>query len=95
MQIDLPLISRLEQLAHLKLSDDERVQMLADLNRILQMVEKLKELDTTGVEPLTHLSETTITLRVDEIDQSTLTTEFQENAPSHDGKFFLVPKVIG
>lgn len=55
MKIDDQLISRLEKLAHLKLSDAERSNFKGDLNNILEMVEKLQELDLKDVEPLVYL----------------------------------------
>jgi len=94
MQIDTTLISRLEKLARLQLDDAERSKLTGDLQRILDMVDKLQELDTSGVEPLVYLSESENALRDDEIAQQLTQSEALQNAPKHDGQFFRVPKMI-
>lgn len=94
MQIDTTLISRLEKLARLKLGDAERAKLTGDLQRILDMVDKLRELDTEGVEPLVYLNDEENVLREDEIANQLRQEEALKNAPKHDGQFFRVPKVI-
>lgn len=94
MQIDATLISGLERLARLQLDDAEREKLTADLQRILDMVDKLRELDTAGVEPLVYLNEEAEALRDDEIAHQLSRAEALQNAPRHDGLFFRVPKVI-
>ena len=94
MQIDTALISRLERLARLQLDDPERAQLTADLQSILDMVDKLRELDTTGVEPLIYLNDTENVLREDAVGQHLTAAGALQNAPKHDGQFFRVPKVI-
>jgi aspartyl-tRNA(Asn)/glutamyl-tRNA(Gln) amidotransferase subunit C len=94
MQIDTALISRLEKLARLRLDDAERAKLTGDLQRILDMVDKLRELDTEGVEPLVYLNDERDALREDEITNQLTQEEALKNAPKHDGQFFSVPKVI-
>lgn len=94
MQIDTALISRLEKLARLRLDDAERVKLTADLQRILDMVDKLRELDTEGVEPLVYLNDEEKILREDEIANQLTQEEALKNAPKNDGQFFRVPKMI-
>ena len=94
MQLDEALISRLENLARLELSDDERQRLLQDLNNILGMVSKMDELDTTGVEPLTHISKVVNVFRQDEVSYQLAREIAMQNAPQEDGTFFKVPKVI-
>ena len=94
MRPDKQLISRLEKLARLQLSDAEREKLTGDLQRILDMVDKLQELDTSGVAPLVYLNEETGPLRPDETGQQCTTEEALQNAPKHDNRFFRVPKVI-
>ncbi|RME05709.1 MAG: Asp-tRNA(Asn)/Glu-tRNA(Gln) amidotransferase GatCAB subunit C, partial [Bacteroidetes bacterium] len=81
MQIDRHLILRLENLARLQLSEEERDLMLHDLNEILEMVEKLNELDTENVEPLIYLSNQSQQLRSDEVKGQVTTEEALKNAP--------------
>ncbi|MEM1216330.1 MAG: Asp-tRNA(Asn)/Glu-tRNA(Gln) amidotransferase subunit GatC [Bacteroidota bacterium] len=92
--MDEALISRLEQLARLKLSAAERSALQGDLNNILQMVEKLQELDLQDVEPLVYVNSAVQRLRKDEIRNQVTREEALKNAPDHDGEHFKVPKVI-
>lgn len=94
MQIDSTLISRLERLARLNLDPAEREKLGGDLQRILDMVDKLRELDTAGVEPLVYLNDTANVFREDEVAGQLTRNEALQNAPGHDGQFFRVPKVI-
>ncbi len=94
MQIDSTLISRLERLARLKLEPAEREKLGGDLQRILGMVDKLRELDTEGVEPLVYLNDAVNAFREDEVGGQLPQSEALQNAPKHDGQFFRVPKVI-
>ncbi len=94
MNIDSILISRLEHLARLELSTEEREQLRNDLNDILAMVEKLQELDTSGVEPLVYVNEEHQTLRPDIVQGQVSSEAALRNAPDHDDAHFRVPKVI-
>ena len=94
MKIDTALISRLEKLARLQLSPTEREKMSGDLQRILDMVDKLKGLDTSDVEPLVYLNGEQNIAREDEVANQLTQNEALKNAPKHDGQFFRVPKVI-
>ncbi|PHN03798.1 Asp-tRNA(Asn)/Glu-tRNA(Gln) amidotransferase subunit GatC [Flavilitoribacter nigricans] len=94
MQIDEKLISRLEHLARLELSGEERAHIQGDLNKILDMVEKLNELDTTNVQPLVYINEEGNVWREDEVRNQLPREKALKNAPDEDGTFFKVPKVI-
>lgn len=94
MQIDEKLISRLEHLARLELSASERGHLQKDLNKILVMVEKLNELDTTNVDPLVYINEEGNVWREDKIAHQIEREQALKNAPDQDGTFFRVPKVI-
>jgi len=94
MTIDEKLISRLEHLARLELSAEERTKITKDLNDILTMVQKMEELDTTNVEPLIYVNEEVNVLREDTIANQVSREEALRNAPRQDGVYFRVPKVI-
>jgi aspartyl-tRNA(Asn)/glutamyl-tRNA(Gln) amidotransferase subunit C len=94
MQIDRDLILKLENLAKLELSDSERERLGADLTKILDMVEKLNELDTTIVEPLTYISEAVNMLREDKISNQVSNEQALSNAPEKNEPYFKVPKVL-
>lgn len=94
MQIDEQLISRLEHLARLELSPEERATIQKDLNNILTMVEKLNELDTKNVDPLVYINEEGNVWREDQVQHQLEREKGLKNAPDQDGQFFKVPKVI-
>jgi aspartyl-tRNA(Asn)/glutamyl-tRNA(Gln) amidotransferase subunit C len=94
MEIDKALISKLEHLARLELSEEESFRIMEDLNNILTMVEKLQELDTEGVDPLVYINEDENVLRADEVRSQLSRAEALKNAPDHDGEHIKVPKVI-
>jgi len=92
--MDDQLISNLEKLARLQLDDEERTALAGDLQKILDMVDRLRQLNTDGVEPLVYLSDSQTTARADEVVGQVTTEAALKNAPSHDDQFFRVPKVI-
>ena len=94
MDVDKNLISRLEHLARLELSEDEKERIAGDLQEILNMVEKLQELDTESVEPLVYVNEGVNVLREDVVSNQAERKEALKNAPDSDGVYFKVPKVI-
>lgn len=94
MEVNDDLINNLAQLAKLEFNDAERNEIKNDLQKMIAFIDKLNELDTTGVEPLLHMSENVNVLREDEVKGSISREEALKNAPLHDEQFFKVPKVI-
>ncbi len=94
MEITFEMIDRLAHLARLKFSEEEKKELKTDLERMIEFVEKLKEVDTTGVEPLLHITDVENVLREDEVKQTITKNEALLNAPLTHGNFFKVPKVI-
>lgn len=94
MEINRELILKLESLAQLELTETERLHMQTDLQNILQMVNKLQEIDTEGLEPLVHLGTTQVSLREDVAGNQLTTSQALQNARVKDDQYFLVPKVI-
>jgi len=94
MEVNDTLIEKLAHLSRLKFDDAEKAAIKNDLQSMISFVEKLNELDTAGVEPLTHMSENINVLREDEVKVSITREEALKNAPLHDDRFFKVPKVI-
>jgi len=84
-------------LANLKLTDDEVKRFGADLDEILEHMDKLKEIDTSGVEPMAQVlfdAEETATLRADIPRPSLSNQAALANAPQPGAGYFKVPKVI-
>ena len=94
MEVNDALIEKLAHLSRLKFDDAEKAAIKNDLQSMISFVEKLNELDTTGVEPLIHMSDNINVLRDDEVKSSITREEALKNAPLHDDRFFKVPKVI-
>jgi aspartyl-tRNA(Asn)/glutamyl-tRNA(Gln) amidotransferase subunit C len=94
MEVNDAMLDKLAHLARLNFSDPEKLEIRKDLERMIGMVEKLNELDVTGIEPMLHLNNEVNVLRDDEIKGSVTREEALKNAPFHDGQFFKVPKVI-
>ena len=94
MEVNDAMVDKLAHLARLKFNEAEKEEIKKDLQKMIEFVEKLNELDLTGVEPLLHMSEEVNVLRDDEIKGSVSREDALKNAPSHDEQFFKVPKVI-
>ena len=94
MEVNDVLIDNLARLARLEFNTEEKEEIKKDLRRMIDFVEKLGELDTTGVEPLLHMSPVINVLREDELKGSVTREDALANAPATDGVYFKVPKVI-
>lgn len=94
MQIDDKLIDKLSRLAMLEFTNEERIEIKADLEKMIGFVDKLKELDTDGVQPLIHMSEEINILRDDVPSNMITREEALKNASNKTLSYFNVPKVI-
>jgi aspartyl-tRNA(Asn)/glutamyl-tRNA(Gln) amidotransferase subunit C len=94
MNIDIQTIRKLAHLARLEFDETKEQEMLQDLNKILDWMDKLRELDTSAVEPLTHMSEEVNVLREDIAFNAISHEEGLRNAPKKDSDYFRVPKVL-
>lgn len=95
MKITNQTVENLAKLSRLNFEGEEKEQMRIDLENILEMCEKLSEVNTEGVEPLIYMTESQTVLREDIIKQDITHQEALKNAPKKDSDFFRVPKVIG
>lgn len=91
-------VGRIAQLARLELRDDEATDMLTQLNEFFDIVEKMRAVDTSGVEPLytplSAIEDVSLRLREDVATESNQREANMANAPASDEGLFLVPKVI-
>ena len=75
--------------------DEQKADKLVnDLNSIFKFIEKLNELKTDNVEPLTSVAETTLKLRSDEVKSKDIRGQIIKNSPQDNEDYFVVPKVI-
>lgn len=94
MSVTKDEVKRIAKLAKLKFKDNEIVKFTDDLNKILEYVNKLNELDTENVEPLSHPIEGANVFREDNLTKSVDTEDALKNAPDSSTEYFRVPKVI-
>ena len=94
MEITDKLVAYVAELAHLKLDGEQRAQAAADLARMIGYVDKLSELDTEGVEPMSHAFPVTNVFREDEVRDSMDRELVHANAPAAKDGCFLVPKTV-
>ncbi|MEH6682928.1 MAG: Asp-tRNA(Asn)/Glu-tRNA(Gln) amidotransferase subunit GatC [Qipengyuania citrea] len=99
MSVTREEVAKIASLARIKMGDDELDTMVPELNNILDWVEQLGEVDTSGVEPMTAVIPNTLRLRDDVVDADPKTgggrrEDVLANAPAAEHGFFGVPKVI-
>lgn len=94
MEITDELIDHLAKLSRLRFEGDERASIKRDLGRMLEFVDKLKEVDVANEEPLKYITQTFQSLRRDEVHQTVSHQQALQNAPSKDSDYFKVPKVL-
>ena len=95
MSVTLKDVEHVAKLARLEFTEEEKEKFTHQLNEILAYVEKLNELDTSSVAPLSHVIELFNVFREDVARPSSPQEEMLKNAPERTEKFFKVPKVIG
>jgi aspartyl-tRNA(Asn)/glutamyl-tRNA(Gln) amidotransferase subunit C len=94
MEVTNELIDKLSKLSRLTFNDAEKEVIREDLQKMIGFVEKLQELDLSAVEPMLFVGSEKNVLRDDEVNQDFTREQALINAPSHDGIYFKVPKVI-
>ena len=87
-------VNEVAHLARLEFDEASKDEMLEDMNRMLTFVEKLNELDTSGIEPLIYMTEGAESLREDIVRQTITQKEALQNAAKKDSDYFKAPKVI-
>jgi len=91
-------IARIASLARLQLAPDESERMLSQINGFFDLVERMRAVDTAGVEPLAHpvaaIEDITLRLRDDVVSEPDNRAANQKSAPAVEAGLFLVPKVI-
>ena len=94
MQITPDLIKYLESLARITLSEDEEKKVGNELQDILTYIDMLNELDTDGVEAMSHCFPITNVMREDVVAESMTAAEIVANAPESQDGCFVVPKTV-
>ncbi|MBL7859331.1 MAG: Asp-tRNA(Asn)/Glu-tRNA(Gln) amidotransferase subunit GatC [Cyclobacteriaceae bacterium] len=94
MKINREVLDKIAHLSRLEFDEKDAEKMMQDMTAIVDWVEKLKEVDTEGVEPLTTMSHEINVLREDEIKEHLSHERALQNAPQKDADYFRVPKVL-
>jgi aspartyl-tRNA(Asn)/glutamyl-tRNA(Gln) amidotransferase subunit C len=94
MKIDNTTLDKLAKLAKINIKEEEREKLIADMSSILDWVEKLNEVNTDGVEPITQMTHEINRFRSDEVSHNLTSEEALKNASKKVDDFFVVPKVI-
>lgn len=99
MSLALSDVKRLAHLAQLDLTEDQATKTLDKLNGIFALVEQMRAVDTTGIEPLNHpiaafQQDLSLRLREDAVTESNRRDDYQQVAPATQDGLYLVPKVI-
>jgi len=95
MQVDNALLSRLEKLSYLQVSEDKREEIIAQLSEIVSFVDNLSELNTDNVDDkFSMTNQATFTREDIENCDRTINDNILKNAPDSADHFFIVPKII-
>ena len=94
MKITTQTIDKLADLAKLQFENEEKENIINDMEKILAFVDKIEELDTENVEPLIHMNTEVNALREDDAIETISQTEALKNAPSKDSDYFKIARVL-
>ncbi len=95
MPISKKEVRHIAKLAKLQFTAAEEEVLVQEMTKILNSMDTLNEVDTSGITPLTHVHDLTLTIRSDSVEERTSHEDALKNAPDTDGEYFRVPKVIG
>ncbi|MDB5393401.1 MAG: gatC [Rhodospirillales bacterium] len=94
MSLDAAAVARIARLARIRLTDDEKNHLAAELSQVMDWVDELQTVDTEGVEPLTSVVGARLKTRSDIVTLNVTRDEVLANAPEATAGFFTVPKVV-
>lgn len=94
MNIDDSIVDKIAGLSKLRFEGKSKDKMKDDMNKMIDFVGKLNEVNTEGIEPLIHLTEELNVLREDVPYSETTQEEALKNAPKKDSDYFRIPKVL-
>lgn len=95
MSIDIETVRKIAHLSRLKIPSEQEASVAGDLNKILDWVGQLDEVNVEGIEPLANVNDAALGWReVDEVTDGNKADDILANAPSKTADFFTVPKVV-
>ncbi len=94
MSLDAAAVARIARLARIRVTDDEKTHLAAELSQVMAWVDELQSVDTEGVEPLTSVVGARLKTRADIVTLNVTRDDILANAPEAMAGFFTVPKVV-
>ena len=94
MSLDAAAVARIARLARIRVTDDEKINLAAELSQVMDWIDELQSVDTDGVEPLTSVVGARLKTRPDVVTLNVTRDEVLANAPEAMAGFFTVPKVV-
>ena len=94
MSLDAAAVARIARLARIRVTDDEKNHLAAELSQVMDWIDELQSVDTDGVEPLTSVVGARLKTRADVVTLNVTRDEVLANAPEAMAGFFTVPKVV-
>jgi len=94
MKISEKILNNISSLSKIRIDEKIKSDLIKDLESILEMVEEMNKIDTSGIEPMSHPLEEADNLRKDKAAKDIKRDEYQKSAPQTDDGFYLTPKVI-
>ena len=94
MLVDAATVRRIAHLSRIAVAEHEIEHLRGELNSILAFVEQLSEVDVSGVEPMTSVTPMAMKKRDDKVTDGGIVADIIRNAPSAEGSYFAVPKVV-
>ena len=94
MSLDAAAVARIARLARIRVTDDEKNHLAAELSQVMDWIDELQSVDTEGVEPLTSVVGARLKTRADVVTLNVTRDQVLANAPEAMAGFFTVPKVV-
>ena len=94
MEIDKKLVKKIASLSKIKVKDDQVDKFSNELSKIITWIDKLNEVKTDNVTPVTNPSDIKIPIRDDKVNDGKIEEKILKNAPETKGGYFIVPKVV-
>jgi len=94
MSIDKDTVKHISKLARISLDDQKIDSLSKNLSSIIEFIEKLNELDTEKIIPLTSIIDASLSSRKDDVKNEKIRDQILKNSPEKNEEFFVVPKVI-
>ena len=94
MEIDKKLVKKIASLSKIKVKDDQVDKFSNELSKIITWIDKLNEVKTDNVTPVTNPSDIKIPIRDDKVNDGKIKEKILKNAPETKGGYFIVPKVV-